>query len=1849
MRKIRSFLAAIMVVTVACNTLYISAANTGNITNRTETEEITTEKPVEVVEKTTDGDDDYIDTDMSNIADDILDEYEEKGIYLARTVIEYANNNGVINITEEGAYVNKDIIITAYVIEIKDENAVSDISSVSKIALVSGDKQSDGNNDNEELPTESEDIVWAEAKANFVKSDVSKAVYYAQFKVKCPANDIQSYAVAVSDDEQRIMKSPIKLKFYVDENKVQSTDTIIFDAEAPRVTNAKLTYNNTDKMIEISAQISDIGTGIKEIWYGTSEAQLFKYGQNHKKDYFENGEKKEDENSDFEIIHTKGEIIQFDVWKDYLIDDPIIYDFYIKVKDNMNNEMTISTYDNGIMMIGGKDTKAPIIDNIKITHNRQPANVNGNAEETTTQEAPFEISTDKTAMYFNERFKIIIYAKDEAEDNNHISGIGEVCLMDGKDKKVTSTNTIVKTENGWNVYEIYCQANFGVDDFIISVTDNGGVACTKEISEYKYKEENKTTKSYKQSAYYETESPAIYVDYSGASNYENKSANEPYWYNIESENLKIVAEEETAKYTPSGLRSTSISEIKNTTNANGEIETTLEPVSHMEEPTDKTILHEFAIDTKELTDGMHNYIVYAEDRCGNKSQKEFSIGVDHTIPTVTYEMVSPNKKEIDGEVWFDIEDTIIMKAHLESQISEVDEVELTVNGIPYAFNLVKSAEGEIEEPLKKCIEFEIPADKCDKKYQTIEIVCKCTTESGNTSEETKYLCHIDKEIPKVEYIYATKENTNIIGKIINFINTGTFSNDTVNIYARVSDPKFDSGVGKVTIKYNKGGETITEDMATYISNNENESYFIYQIINDGTVFDSDIEIVVYDKLEKYSLEIPVIVGKLEELGKTGNDHLMIEMVKPLISIDLPKSDGVDRTDNKIWYRANKEIKVVVEDVNSGIREVDMDINGVDITKDITSKNILKAESTSKADKNILTEEYNFTTDYLEGVAGESKEGKYLLSIKVVDNAGNISTSNAEFNIDRKNPVITQFTFTPLSEDDIESTNKFLDKLEYGFYFKKEFTAKVVVNDDAPTSGLNKITYELVPYENGKQGEKTVDEVAIVNNVAIIKIPSEFKGQIVAKVYDNVGNVSKEKTPEAFVADKTSPDIVISDLKESENKDGNKNKLYKKNVKISVAVSDYKSGLRKVSYSIDAEVGKVDETQTQIDNLGLKVGDKLENGWVVSEMDNNLVTKVVKTFKFVTDDNDVRVNIQATDRSNNKSEWMKSETFSLDKTLPQITIDFPEGVKDNPTYYNSNKKAVITATVIERNFEEKLIETMIENTFKGNVPKVQFVSDKEDNKKHVATMVFPEGDFEFSLSGKDRAGHQAEVIFGKEKNTSYSTSFIVDETAPVIQTNFKSFTNKNSEGKTYFNKNRIAEVTVTEHNFDSELMNLVVEEKKSGTNHDESGFEETYYSIFSDEGWSSSENSDVHSIKLNIKKDGVYKISIKPTDCSENKGNSDMTEIFEIDCTSPVISSRNGEEVKADNTEFVDAYDMSKEEVNNPTIGFDDINYDYLEYSITKYIPEYSSEKELDRVVPNQESDKQTSKKFVLKDFEKDGAYFVEIKAYDKAGNVSKLNKSTYLKTMDTDVLAYIENSHPGNGTEQGTGWYSFENQNGPLSKRPDSFSDLHIVVFAKTDTTSHIVLKDNDGNETDTGLTAENEENKYGVGLYRYTLKGDYFKNNYQEDTDATFYLTVNNSDKRVELGQIHIDNIAPTCTIPEQFHDWGWVAGSNPEPMKFTGISEKLDVEKTAVYVDGKEAYFDYDEENDVLSVSLEKGEHNVGLSLTDKAGNIYNIAEVSHLGVGNFRLYSGIAGGFALISGVGAAIFFRKRKKVA
>ncbi|OPX42039.1 hypothetical protein CLHUN_40980 [Ruminiclostridium hungatei] len=1118
----------------------------------------------------------------------------------------------------------------------------------------------------------------------------------------------------------------------------------------------------------------------------------------------------------------------------------------------------------------------------------------------------------------------------------------------------------------------------------------------------------------------------------------------------------------------------------------------------------------------------------------------------------------------------------------------------------------------------------------------IEVIV--TNNYGN-KETASIKVFIDTTNPKVVGFKISTENDGTLSDIFNFLTFGSFFNEKVKITV-VADDRYGATSGISTITLYAEGKLIygSPKVATKIDHGIYKAEFILpeSIIPNAKLLDVGLTAVAIDNVtnitgkdEVHPYGVPVTAAAVNSDLK--NSRLMIETINPIINISSPKPVFID-SGNRKWYSGDVPVTVNVNDMDSGIRSVRIKINGVEITTCTDGKPI-------NADFYIAEmhgEVFRISTSQ----GAQAIDGSYLIEVSVIDNAGNVYSLSDTVYKDIGSPTITSYSFIPTTSDGISKTSEFIGYLEYGFYFKTEFNAVIHVSDPGPSSGLDKVSYRLVSYQNGTITGETNGTQTIADGMAAITIPKGFKGQIFVKAFDNTDNKSNEEKPRGFVSDDTAPKISIRNNNSTNYNDADGNKLYVSDMSFTVAISDYSSGIKEIGYSQSAEKESFERKSILIKNTGYSIGDTLENGWTVSEMDSNLVTKVTKTFPFSSDDNNIILTFDATDSSGNKEGNIRTEKMTIDKTTPIINVEFRSDESKNNYYYSTNRVADVT--VIERNFDSDLVIAAIENKF-GKVPTFSF--SNKSKTEHVAVIDFDEGDYIFDVSGTDLGNHVAVVNFsgGNEK------LFYVDKTKPGIEDNFATFSNSATNNS--FNTDKTATIKITDHNFDPKLVDLKISGKDAGGDHNSTGFVDITPEISGSAHWESV--GDVHTISLTFSKDAVYKIEMCPKDLAENSTDLRSTTVFEIDQTVPVVKSKNGTLVSENNTKFVDVYPYSRKDALAPIVEFSDLNIDHINYDLKVYIPDHTSKDAITVIKPVKvylDEDKYKhgvikGNIFNLPNFTKDGVYALELTAVDAAGNESLLNLNTYARMIKQDVLAYIIESN----LAAKTGLYSFQYENGDaISKRPDNFSDIKICMFAKKDTGIDVVLRDNNADEVNTKATGTSDDSIYGFGIHNFILKSNFFKENFQDDTDIELHLSAKNEGNRIDLGTMHIDNIAPTCEVPEEFNSWHWYYGEEERTITISNISELIDENRSKVYDNGKEVGFKYLSGDNTLSFKLEKGWHNVGIILADMAGNVNNVQEKANIHIGFFWLWIIIASSAALITVIVFVAIRNIRKKL-
>lgn len=157
----------------------------------------------------------------------------------------------------------------------------------------------------------------------------------------------------------------------------------------------------------------------------------------------------------------------------------------------------------------------------------------------------------------------------------------------------------------------------------------------------------------------------------------------------------------------------------------------------------------------------------------------------------------------------------------------------------------------------------------------------------------------------------------------------------------------------------------------------------------------------------------------------------------------------------------------------------------------------------------------------------------------------------------------------------------------------------------------------------------------------------------------------------------------------------------------------------------------------------------------------------------------------------------------------MTYDDDKSPADNgfPTFYKAPRTATITVT--ERNFDPNAVQFDIKSAHsEKNIPDISSLkwtahrvneTYRTDEDTYTATITF-EADDDYTLavaSCKDLAKRVCTSFTYEGK--SDPTLFTIDKTAPTVTV---SYDNNASMNGNYFKADRIATITVTEHNFDA---------------------------------------------------------------------------------------------------------------------------------------------------------------------------------------------------------------------------------------------------------------------------------------------------------------------------------------------------------------------------------------------------------------------------------------------------------------
>lgn len=867
-------------------------------------------------------------------------------------------------------------------------------------------------------------------------------------------------------------------------------------------------------------------------------------------------------------------------------------------------------------------------------------------------------------------------------------------------------------------------------------------------------------------------------------------------------------------------------------------------------------------------EGKHQFVIQVKDKSLNTftyhSKKFF---VDFTAPTEGLILTDNPEKGvvIDGIQWFDGGYVVDLTASFQEK--NIDSITVNVEGTQktewqYVPN-DKDYPVTVDEASANTIHFSLDNQQIPvNDKNTYKITVTATDLAGNQQVKEMTLRR-DFDAPQITKVVVQEIKDTPVVKILRRT-FGIFYNDGIQLIVHANDRKsssYDSGMKEVTLSY----EGLKEPLSlTY--NPERKVYYTELLpLTNGQCFEKHLQLTAYDQFGKSSLADSEGYPNISGTNNQTN-LLLIERILPSIRINMPKQDNKAGHTEQKWYSNHSDhvITLTARDVNAGIRSMKVTINGKKITKDSDGKAFLTDAATAAQPNRInAAQTYRLLTEYLAKQVGtQPKDGKYTLLVEVTDNAGNTAQQQTIFYRDVTAPKVESFTLIPNPQDRDNVINfgnaaDLVQITDYGFYFRAKFNVVVSVSDQKPSAGLNRIRYTLVSVN----GQQLSDETNITNGKAAFEVDKDFKGQIYVSAFDYTQNESPTVTPEAFVIDTeqrhlSEPHITTTALPQTSYTDTDKNPLYTNTVTFSVQITDTVSGIKEFTYQTIAELNSVSAKTITINpkKTYLK-GQNLGDGWFVQTVDRNLVTGVSKTYTFEKDDNNISVVWHMKDNANNNS-TLSYSPFTVDKTAPKITVTF-DGTQQ---YYNNNRPAKIT--IVERNFDEKRIQTSIKNSLNGNIPAIHFTSVNNSKDHYEANFDFKEGDYTFAMQGTDRGNNEASVKY----TNANSQTFYVDATDP-------QFVGLENFGSTpLVNSDQTVTLTVTEHNFDDKAMTVTVNKDNTPTTHND---------------WTTT--GDTHTMTITLSADGVYTVSIGGEDKAGRKLSTVTSPKLEIDKTAPKIT------------------------------------------------------------------------------------------------------------------------------------------------------------------------------------------------------------------------------------------------------------------------------------------------------------------------------------------------------------------------
>lgn len=553
----------------------------------------------------------------------------------------------------------------------------------------------------------------------------------------------------------------------------------------------------------------------------------------------------------------------------------------------------------------------------------------------------------------------------------------------------------------------------------------------------------------------------------------------------------------------------------------------------------------------------------------------------------------------------------------------------------------------------------------------------------------------------------------------------------------------------------------------------------------------------------------------------------------------------DNTDRFAYDIYNKDVSLQLkaEDTYSGLDSVKYSINGVEQNVDF-----------KEANSNLT---YQWESEATELEANAENEGDSVeVVLEAEDNAGNTKTISKTYVIDVTKPVIQI---------------RFDDENDRTFYDHKRVATITVTDKHLDTKDI-----VVQVTQDGKQSVIKPDfqsDAAGEVYTATVKFTEDADYNMTVECTDLAGNKAAKKSTGNFTVDKTKPKMQIS----FDNNSAVNGKYYSSVRTATITIEEHNFDASKVNFSIGASLDGSNISAPAVSSFTSK-GD-------------------VHTAQIIFNkDGDYTLSGTMTDKAGNQSAEVSVDAFTIDQTVPEITI---HGVDDGASYNDTVQPSIditdvnfsgndvnITLTGLRTGIKENITLSRNETAKNGVYRYEDFPHDIENDDYYI-----------LKASAHDMAGNLVEKTIEFKVNRFGSTYTLDSYTQAAVD---KYYTNADNN------------FVIIEENVD-EIVDAELYYSKDG--------DIVYLEKDKDFTVESSQGSDHwHTYRYvintgNISQDGIYSFSLYSQDAVGNEmNNKSKNTILDIciDRTVPVCTisgvEQDGIYQEAERTVTIEAYD-----------------------------------------------------------------------------------------------------------------------------------------------------------------------------------------------------------------------------------------------------------------------------------------------------------------------------------------------------